>query len=60
MENCPDCLSEVPEAAVVCSSCGERMTGRRCTACGARNWEEARLCRWCGTSFEPTGHGLEF
>ena len=60
MESCPDCLSEVPEGAVVCSSCGERMTGRRCTACGARNWEEARLCRWCGTSFEPTGHGLEF
>lgn len=60
MESCPDCLSEIPEGAVVCRHCGERVTGRRCASCGARNWEEARVCRWCGSAFEPSGHQVEF
>jgi ribosomal protein L40E len=44
---CPDCLGEIPTAAVVCRHCGERVEGKPCRACGARNWHEATLCRWC-------------
>lgn len=52
MKTCPDCLSEIPAAAVVCAHCGERVEGKPCSACGARNWEQASLCRWCRQPFD--------
>ncbi len=54
MKSCPDCLSEIPDAATFCRFCGERVEGKGCTDCGARNWPEAALCRWCGHRFEAT------
>ncbi len=30
VKNCPDCLSEIPDAAAVCRFCGERVEGKRC------------------------------
>ena len=51
MKTCPDCLSEIPESAAFCRFCGERVEGRRCSACGVRNWPEATVCRWCGHRF---------
>lgn len=59
-KTCPDCLSEIPEAAEVCRHCGERVEGRQCSSCGARNWADATLCRWCRERFEPEGHTLDF
>lgn len=48
MKACPDCLSEIPDAAVFCRFCGERVEGKACLQCGARNWPDAAVCRWCG------------
>jgi ribosomal protein L40E len=48
MKTCPDCLSEIPEAASFCRFCGERIEGKACPQCGARNWSDATVCRWCG------------
>lgn len=48
MKNCPDCLSDIPDAATFCRYCGERVEGKPCPQCGARNWPEAAVCRWCG------------
>jgi ribosomal protein L40E len=48
VKTCPDCLSDIPEAATFCRSCGERVEGKPCPQCGARNWPAAVLCRWCG------------
>lgn len=52
MKNCPDCLSEIPEAASVCRYCGSRVEGKTCPDCGSRCRSEARKCRWCGFEFE--------
>lgn len=60
MKTCPDCRSDIPEAAEVCRHCGERVEGKRCPACGARNWPEASICRWCRERFEAPGHQVEF
>ena len=59
-KSCPDCLGEIPREASVCRHCGERVEGKRCEACGARNWPDAELCRWCRERFEPAGHHLDF
>jgi ribosomal protein L40E len=52
MKTCPDCLSEIPDAATFCRFCGERVEGRGCGGCGTRNWPDATRCRWCGETFE--------
>ncbi len=54
MKQCPDCLSEIPEAAVICRHCGERVQGKPCPDCGSRCAAEVRKCRWCGFEFEKT------
>lgn len=30
MKTCPDCLSEIPDAATFCRFCGERVEGKAC------------------------------
>jgi len=60
MKTCPDCLSEIPEAATFCRYCGERVEGEQCSACGVRNWSEATLCRWCGHRFEKHRAEVDF
>jgi ribosomal protein L40E len=60
MKTCPDCLSEIPDAATFCRFCGERVEGERCSECGTRNWPEATLCRCCGSRFEGTRGRVEF
>lgn len=60
MKTCPDCRSEIPEEAVVCRHCGERVEGPRCPACGARHWPEARRCRWCGEEVAAAGAVADF
>jgi len=54
MKSCPDCLSEIPDQATFCRYCGERVEGKGCASCGARNWPEAKMCRWCAHAFEVT------
>jgi ribosomal protein L40E len=54
MKNCPDCLSEIPDAATFCRFCGERVEGKACSQCGVRNWPEAVVCRWCGHPYGGT------
>jgi ribosomal protein L40E len=56
MKTCPDCLSEIPDAATFCRFCGERVEGKACPECGARNWPDAMLCRWCGHRYQQD-HG---
>lgn len=48
MKHCPDCLSEIPDAAAFCRFCGERVEGKGCAQCGVRNAPDAQVCRWCG------------
>lgn len=62
MKTCPDCLSEIPDAATFCRSCGERVEGKGCPQCGARNWPEASACRWCNHKYgvsRPKVRGFE-
>jgi ribosomal protein L40E len=59
MKSCPDCLSDIPDAATFCRYCGERVEGKPCAGCGARNWREASLCRWCGQRFEAAPAGVQ-
>lgn len=51
MPRCEECLSEAPEGAARCASCGEVVSGRPCPDCLTRARPEARLCRWCGHRF---------
>lgn len=60
MKNCPDCLSEIPDAATFCRFCGERVEGRQCPGCGTRNWPDAALCRWCGHRFAKHHAQVDF
>ncbi len=60
MKTCPDCLAEIPTEAAFCRHCGERVEGKPCSACGARNWPQATLCRWCRNPFEQSRVQLEF
>ena len=47
-KTCPECVSQIPVGAKVCSSCNERIVGVRCDECLAMSPEGARKCRWCG------------
>ena len=60
VSTCPDCLSEIDAAATFCRHCGERVQGKPCSGCGARNWPQATLCRWCRSPFEHSRAKLEF
>jgi ribosomal protein L40E len=59
MKTCPDCLSEIPDAATFCRFCGERVEGKGCPQCGARNWPDASVCRWCGHRYGRTHQRLQ-
>ena len=54
MKTCPDCLSEIHQAATFCQHCGERVEGKPCPQCGVRNWQDAIVCRWCGGRYGGT------
>jgi|GEM_PF-2814579 ribosomal protein L40E len=47
IKKCPECLSEIPIAAAVCSACGERIEGILCQECMALSPSRAKVCRWC-------------
>jgi ribosomal protein L40E len=47
-KTCPECMSEIPQAATVCNCCRERIEGILCQECMALSPSRARVCRWCG------------
>lgn len=51
MKTCPECLSEIPDAAQVCHTCGRRVVGKPCPACAEIAKPAARTCAWCGHDF---------
>lgn len=51
MRNCPECLSDLPEGAGVCRSCGRRVVGKSCPDCAELSKEAAIKCPHCGHSF---------
>ena len=51
MNTCPECLSEMPDGAEVCHSCGRRVVGKRCPECAELSKDAARKCPHCGHSF---------
>ena len=46
--HCQKCGSEVPEDALFCSKCGEKVTALRCPNCGKRLSEDSAFCTYCG------------
>jgi len=48
---CPQCVSENPEQAHYCSSCGAALN-RSCASCGAAAAADARFCGSCGAVLE--------
>jgi hypothetical protein len=51
MKICPECFSEMAEAAEVCPACTRRVVGKRCPECAEVSREEALKCAHCGHSF---------
>lgn len=51
MKNCSECLSDMPEGAEVCRSCGTRVVGKPCPDCAELSKGAARKCPHCGHSF---------
>jgi hypothetical protein len=51
MKTCPECCSEVPEAAEVCRTCGRRIVGKACPECAELSKSLAKKCASCGHSF---------
>lgn len=51
MKNCPECLGEMPDAAEVCVSCGNRVVGKPCPDCAELARHTAKKCPHCGHSF---------
>ena len=60
MKTCPECLSEIPDAAAVCRHCTERVVGTRCPDCRTLVPDEALRCRWCGHNFKAVPARLDF
>lgn len=52
MKNCPECLSEIPDAAEVCRACGRRIAGRLCPDCAQYSKTAAHKCAHCGHGFD--------
>ena len=59
MKSCPECLSEIPDGAVCCAHCGERVLGKRCPECCTVIANESRKCRYCGFEFQPAAPRVE-
>jgi hypothetical protein len=62
---CHSCLSELPDSAKYCGTCGVRQgwddpapapSSRDCPGCGAENSSTANYCSACGTSVKPAVH----
>jgi len=51
MKTCPECCSEIADAAEVCPACTRRVVGKRCPECAEVSREEALKCALCGHSF---------
>ena len=51
MKSCPECCSEVPDAAQVCSACGRRIIGKECPECAELSKSAAKKCASCGHNF---------
>ena len=51
MQNCPECLSAIPEEAAVCSACGSRIVGKPCPECAELARPSALKCPYCGHNF---------
>ena len=51
-KSCPECLSDVPESALVCHACGRRIVGKECPECCEVSKETAKRCAYCGHNFE--------
>lgn len=47
-KTCPECLSEINSAAVVCKFCGNRIVGIECGNCASICKPKAKVCKWCG------------
>ncbi len=59
MKSCPECMSEIPDGAIRCAHCGERVLGKRCPECITVIANESRVCRYCGHEFEPSAPKVE-
>lgn len=51
-KNCPECCSLIPNSAVVCPACAQRIVGKACPDCLALSPQEAKVCRHCQHKFK--------
>jgi hypothetical protein len=52
MALCPECKSEIPEDALVCRYCCQRIKGKQCPQCLNFNKAGAKKCSHCSHDFD--------
>ncbi|WP_434779845.1 PH domain-containing protein [Neisseria sp. Ec49-e6-T10] len=60
IKNCPECCSQISQAAMVCPVCTQRIVGKSCPDCLTLSPQEAKVCRFCQHKFRAVNQKMSF